>query len=294
MAQKKPTATKRKSTKRQSKPTHVYGRAMANWEKEKDYPDPTKASPQCVAWEFLRRNPNYQSQWVSIEETRFTPSDGPARHIWLHRCGQRFGLEFMVKPESRKTPKFVAEEIDAINKHWHWFGGGRIQLEHPSPHRACHMVALPFDLTQPLDKQLARARDFLDRRRRGRIREFGLEWSKQFERKLAEVEHQPRTLINDAVVATEIISLRNIVAELKAPLPTDAKGPKGNYKADKLIGLYRTYLRALDAAAAGCSNSEIAARLFKDKSISAVNDALKAARKLRDVGYRQIAQREIY
>jgi hypothetical protein len=43
-------------------------RAMApawlpDWKNQKNYPDPTSTAPQQWAWQFLRRNPEYQQLW---------------------------------------------------------------------------------------------------------------------------------------------------------------------------------------------------------------------------------------
>lgn len=38
----------------------------ANWQDEKQYPDVKKASAQRWAWEFLRRNPDYESDWKRL------------------------------------------------------------------------------------------------------------------------------------------------------------------------------------------------------------------------------------
>ena len=41
---------------------------IPNWEKEKDYPDLKTTSPRQWAWEFLRRSPSYQNDYVEFEK----------------------------------------------------------------------------------------------------------------------------------------------------------------------------------------------------------------------------------
>jgi len=47
---------------------------LPNWEDETKYPDPKKATGRVWAWEFLRRNPQYQQLWPK----------------WLRDAGFRF------------------------------------------------------------------------------------------------------------------------------------------------------------------------------------------------------------
>src|SRR5690242_9535859 len=46
-----------------------------DWTQQNEYPNPNNTTPLQWAWEFLRRNPEYQRLWEKLIEPHYTRSD---------------------------------------------------------------------------------------------------------------------------------------------------------------------------------------------------------------------------
>jgi len=265
----------------------VLGRVIADWTGARNYIDPRQGTPQDLAWEFLRRNPHYQSQWELISNSIRSDVDWNGK-IWLAWCGRRFGIESMIAPEADGPPQFLPDDIEPVTDHWVWFGRAPLNpTDLPSPHVGCHMVALPFDLHQPLGKQLEKASDFLEWRRREHINAWRHEYAKPLKKALSELYKQRGSIIQREIIAAKITALKRTISLLLNSVTVDTKGPRGRYRLEKKIEKYRTYWRVLDAAAAGVDETKIAEVLAYSRR--SVIDDIEAAIKLRDTGYLALA-----
>ncbi len=59
-----------------------------NWRSEKDYPDPNTITIGGLAWEYLRRDPNYQRDFERLR--RITSPTATVLDAFTHRWGMRF------------------------------------------------------------------------------------------------------------------------------------------------------------------------------------------------------------
>jgi len=139
---------------------------LPDWKDKSNYPDPKKAGGRVWAWEFLRRNPQYQQLW---EEYAVLPP-GPiysghsanALMDIIERFKQDFGLwkpappaMTTADPEFKWRPKFINQKP----RHWglpvnssdddDGFEMPEIDLEDPAE------VVVKFDLRSQINPQLS-------------------------------------------------------------------------------------------------------------------------------------------
>lgn len=72
-----------------------------NWRDASEYPGPG-ALATCLAWAFLRRNPEYVHAWQ-----RSTASPGAISREELTRIARSFGLAQLIDPASAQPPRFL-------------------------------------------------------------------------------------------------------------------------------------------------------------------------------------------
>lgn len=212
-------------------------RWLPDWEKDlHKYPKPTEKSRLEWAWQFLRRNPQYQRLWAQLikpkydpedvtrslarasRETGFRPISTFRRRYYLEEIRyslepfkRQFGIGTVPPDPAEPTAKlqFSAAFIRYANRPFPWPRPGSAEYQSPLVKDA--EVILWFDLNWPLDQQLANAKKFLTAR------------------------------------ATQLTAR----ATQKALKPFRFQ-PKG----------YQRYLRLLDARAVGAKNSEMARILY--------------------------------
>lgn len=247
---------------------------LPDWRDPKAYPDDDLTNQQW-AWQFLRRNPEYQevyARWRELfdnvgehptveEDLRFFDCDPPARlgetfAAYHRRVGKKYkghkskiriiGDRFGLKPFSLRLPD-PREDRPRLR-----FSGSGVSIVPGIPGEKQFPGALvgpgefeafvKFDLQWPLEVQLRKAKKILESWRRSYERNKGFE----------PIKNRPR----------------------------DHR-------------LYRQYLRLLDGNANGAPNRDLAAVIFPNEKNESpeyrgnakVRDSLKAAKRLRDGGY---------
>ncbi|MCH7501271.1 MAG: hypothetical protein IH886_14925 [Nitrospinae bacterium] len=150
-----------------------YGNPIHDFRDESSYPDPTKLSGPLLAWELIRRNPEYQQDYEvwkknTSHETElklFSKWFGGS-HIWFEKSNDVFLLMF--DPKEDKPYLF-----DLFFKHAPYAfdcRGGK-----PSPYPDYYLVSRLmrktdygafFDLTMPLHPQIKMIKEFLQRKQK--------------------------------------------------------------------------------------------------------------------------------
>jgi Uncharacterized conserved protein (DUF2285)/Family of unknown function (DUF6499) len=234
-----------------------------DWRDPKKYPDPDKTRLDQWAWEFLRRNEEYQQVWSQMielhEVAHDPPPEGPgssriAREFKsrdtissdvLRIFQQKFGIILPASPDQpRVPPKFLHHTVS---------GRDRPSLKF-CPEEQSYEVKLSlepgeslivFNLAWPIDMQLERARACL-KERAAYLRQLG--------------DLQPMESANH-------------------------------------VSKFQAYLRILDANSAGASQREMAAVIYPHlpnkypdrQGENTVRHSLKRATYLCKAGYRLIA-----
>jgi hypothetical protein len=138
-----------------------YPYPIKNWKKPEQYPDPEKMSGKQLAWEFIRRNPEYQSAYHLNKGGRTL---GAACRKWLDKFysidekwiinpkSKRKDINFFQQP-SRRVVKFPSDYWELSTDEYKW--KGRHPLE----------VAIVFDLSDSIPDQLKIAKDILKTRK---------------------------------------------------------------------------------------------------------------------------------
>ncbi len=137
---------------------------LPDWTDITKYPDPKKATGRVWAWEFLRRNPQYQQRW---EE--YSASGSGDRLMYIR---PRFETEFAVLSPVPPSMPFTHPDFEwrlrfTTQSAMHWilpvgwediegFELPEIDLDHPAE------VLVKFDLRVPLNPQLRNARKVLE------------------------------------------------------------------------------------------------------------------------------------
>lgn len=242
-AEKKPPAPGRRMST-------AYGKPIADPKYQCQYPDPKMATPERWAWEFLRRNPSYQSdcEWFLKFASDFLP-----RYSWRTNSapqatsaqidsisrlrvelGRRWGLAQILPYERlfgdkgdwppKSAPQFIEDSPEGM-----W-----LPMDGPLPLNRPHLITVQFNLKRPIDAQLRSAGRLLQDRQ------------------------------------TELVVTGTIERSVK---PRERE--------------YRFYLRALDAMGHGLNAKEAAALLGK-QATDTVTEWLRVARRLRNGGYRDL------
>lgn len=235
---------------------------MRDWTDSKAYEFTSALTPEQWAWEFLRRNPEYRSQWQAFWETRQSleaiygrPPDRDF-NAWKQDLRAWVPASECGAGECRMDQDKVLIEC-AFGARWGFYkfppdpdqddAVGRGLLTWREPDREgpeplgledrgylgddLAKVALGFDLRLPLRAQLEQAKRLLQVLQRQR-RQQGM----------------------------QLMTVVNFVAQ------------------------WRLYLRLLDAEGQGANRSEMARRF----GLSALEDNLSAARAMADGGYRSL------
>jgi hypothetical protein len=251
---------------------------LPDWRDASQYPHPARAPLRIWPWEFLRRNPEYQTMWQELilpffdysdhsfdndaameaarEQAKLDPeyqrisSGGEGSYTVKSPCAvfrEKFGVMLLPPPPGMSDPRLSLEH--------YWIGGrDRPSLKYlptDQPYEFQLSLApaesvITFDLAWPIEPQLERVRKWLEGRQ-SYLQSLG---------ELEPVRHNNHT--------------------------------------DK----FPNYLRILDAEMSGASQKEMAAKIFPDlpneypdrRVEDRVRYALDAAKRLRDSGYRYIVQ----
>ena len=59
-----------------------YPFAIKDWKKPEQYPDSNAMSKQELAWEFIRRNPDYQSNYDDLKDSEWQISPDETAKDW--------------------------------------------------------------------------------------------------------------------------------------------------------------------------------------------------------------------
>lgn len=233
---------------------------LPNWKDASAYPDPDSTTPDQWAWEFLRRNPEYQQDF-SVLTTFFDCDKGVFRPKKLAQYGyddatralasfcEKYGLEYAIFPPA---PDRDFSRIGSLKASWgpahvtyqdYFLGLGREQpaLSPTKPGEVVIRVDLSLPISTTIERVSALMEDLRSYlRQRGDIQQDG----------------DPR------------------------------------FRPDK----YPIYLRLLDAESCAASLDDMASEIYPGKSNSypeyqgrdAARKALQAAERYRDSDYRLI------
>jgi Proteobacterial transcriptional regulator-like domain len=240
-------------------------RWLPDWEKDlHKYPKPTEKSRVERAWQFLRRNPEYQKMWTELIRPHYKRADVIAS---LARASREAGFRRI----STFRPRYRLEEIRySLEPFKRQFGIGTVPPEPAEPTAKLEFSAAfirygrrPFPWPRPGSVQ------------------FGL------------------PLINDGEILVWFDlkwPIEQQLANVKRLLRTYAAGKKLEpFRFQPKA--YQRYLRLLDARAAGATNAKIASILYShlsnaypDRAASRqLRDDLQTAVRLRDRDFWRIA-----
>ena len=246
---------------------------LPDWKDASQYPDPKTTSLRQWAWEFLRRNPEYQKLWSELIEPFYDPQDGfdtdeamkaahkatkkdlQERRANIHikytsnghviRSGlaimkEQFGIMggLAPSPSHKDGRSLLLEEMFIGSRHrpknWPSDQPYTIQAEIPEG-----IVVVWFDVTRPIEDQLLRAQKLL----KGEATYFG-----------------------------------------KGKSASKTRNRKEHYQ---------NYLRILDAKTVGATPTEIGRVIYKHQERTVwqyINEATRAAIRLRDSGYAHLVR----
>ncbi|KMP11199.1 hypothetical protein UR09_03960 [Candidatus Nitromaritima sp. SCGC AAA799-A02] len=128
----KPRVTKKIQT--------IYG-PFADWKNPNEYPDHKKTPGYQWAWEFLRRNPEYQRdycKWLACSNGKPVYSPDEIRH----HAVDKWGIREMKNPLEKRAGQFLFHKSGLI-----WFGD-RVEAANVNE------MACKFKLTLPIAPQL--------------------------------------------------------------------------------------------------------------------------------------------
>ena len=277
---------------------------LPDWRDETSYDIPGPEDWAAWAWEFLRRNPEYQKAWQENyvdgplawhQEMVETSSDDDTRRIHFENC-DRFDCKICEPPafpgETKEEYLSRVEESTMTPLGVHLarrFGLRRGHLQNPAdPKRA---VDFSFESSEgPRSRDWESVSAYGEELKDGIIHlregiyfsaglwpespeqvvvKFNLEWplEMQWRRISRNLEHNQKRLMQEGKISVQ--DPKNIVAK------------------------YPSHLRLLDADAHGANHSEMAKVLFPEKSNEygdqqgkqTVKNRLRAARNMRDEGY---------
>ena len=126
-----------------------YPYSIAEWEDPKNYPPPQNTSMDQWAWEFLRRNPDYQKAWDS-------------KNIKGLSSGEEFGIRFLCDPLNdnpfeQKTKGEPVLQFLVGNANMFLIGA---TIERKGPMNPYEVFA-SFDVRRPIQPQIEFAQNFL-------------------------------------------------------------------------------------------------------------------------------------
>ena len=159
-----------------------YPFAIKDWKKPEQYPDSNAMSKQELAWEFIRRNPDYQSNYDDLKDSEWQISPDETAKDWVDKELYR-GMEgltvkehlrnvYSIDSEKYTNPKSPQKKVKFLitqplqckafpSNYWESAQGGYSwEPRHPVE------VAIVFDLSMSITKQLAIAREKLKVRKK--------------------------------------------------------------------------------------------------------------------------------
>ncbi|MBT6717585.1 MAG: hypothetical protein HOB18_08110 [Nitrospina sp.] len=138
-----------------------YHYPIKNWKKPEQYPDPEKMSGQQLAWEFIRRNPEYQSVYHLNKGGRTL---GAGCREWLDHY-YSIDEKWIINPKSRrKDINFFQYFPPSLKRfpinYWDLSAGEyKWKARHPLE------VGIVFDLSDSIPEQLKAAKELLNERK---------------------------------------------------------------------------------------------------------------------------------
>ncbi len=225
-----------------------------NWRAAAEYPDRDATTLLQWVWEFLRRNPEYQRLWRDIVLPYYNEAtgaiDAPAAMADARRRAE-------ADPLFQRAPYAIANPLAVFREK---FG---IVAYPPPPEAPTPRLKLDHYLVRTGNAAIAPTESAI-------TFDLALPIGPQLER--------ARQILEEAAAALE------------------SKGEIERLHRANHIRHYQDYLRVLDGEASGATHKEMAAIIFPDEPNDypdrygdhKVRNALKAAKKLRDGGYRYI------
>jgi hypothetical protein len=139
---------------------------MSNWRKPEDYAYTASLTMRAWAWEFLRRNPEYQSEWSKWR------LDGPAKVrdrdiVRATRAAGKWGLRCPIDPAKRAEGDFIWWRTELLSA-----AVVVLNREHATETLAAYpeTTFIGFDRRKPIDPQIRDARSILSKVWSGRHR----------------------------------------------------------------------------------------------------------------------------
>ncbi|MDA9982673.1 DUF6499 domain-containing protein [Gammaproteobacteria bacterium] len=127
---------------------------MPDWKNPEDYKFVKDLRVDRLAWEFLRRNPEYVEYWKKLEPDLANQKENYQKQFILLRHGKEWHLDMLIDPN------------DDNPIHLRWLSVARPQIVgRAGPNRASPedktKIALVFDLTLAINRQLTDAKSIL-------------------------------------------------------------------------------------------------------------------------------------
>lgn len=134
---------------------HLFG-PFADWRKPEEYADPDSINPKQWAWEFLRRNPQYQNDFNKFR--REIESDGfPIINQENILMAEKYGLSFIFSNPNDDFSQVRPEALRFLKTGSQVRYVGRIFQSQKKGE-----VALKFDVTKPIEPQIQSAKTTLN------------------------------------------------------------------------------------------------------------------------------------
>ena len=86
-----------------------YPFAIKDWKKPEQYPDSNAMSKQELAWEFIRRNPDYQSNYDDLKDSEWQISPDETAKDWADKELYR-GMEGLTVKEHLRNVYSIDSE----------------------------------------------------------------------------------------------------------------------------------------------------------------------------------------
>lgn len=142
---------------------YQYGDPIADWKDESAYPDPTKMSGPELAWELIRRNPEYQNDFKRSKKKLTNKTQLELFNKWFGGASKGFLQMFDPKDDQPYAFSFFFKHAPYVFD----CTGGK-----PGPFPGDYIVSRTmykndmgalFDLNMPIDPQIKIVKGYLQR-----------------------------------------------------------------------------------------------------------------------------------
>ncbi len=159
-----------------------YPFAIKNWKKPEQYPDSRTMSKQELAWEFIRRNTDYQSNYDDLKDSEWQISPDETAKDWadkeLYRGAEGLTVKeylrnvYLIDSENYINPKSPRKKVKFLTTQFlqckafpsNYWESAQVRYSWEPRHPV--EVAIVFDLSMSITKQIAIAKEKLKVRKK--------------------------------------------------------------------------------------------------------------------------------